>query len=434
MGLYSDDCRFWNVNMLRPGLLNTKARYGSVAQLFHWTTALLILILMPMGVIMHGLPNGTSAEIADKVWLYSLHKTLGLTVLIIATVRIIWALLSPHPRPLHPERKMETFAASTIHWILYGSILLVPVIGYVHHAASTGFAPVWGPFPNELSFIPKSEALSKLSGYLHFLLAWLMAGSVGLHIAGALKHSVIDRDATLSRMIPFMRPHVQDILDPAPALIRKAAPALAVAVFACVFLIPSISELLIGKAETASDPAPQQQVEVSSSTSTAGDVPKWIVDLANSALSITIIQLGAPVAGKFESWQAEILFDPESLDKSSVDVRIDTKSLALGGVTDQAKSVDFLDVETHPQARFAATEFTTTENGYLATGELTLHGKTITVSLPFDLKIDGDNAAMSGSISLNRMDFDVGAKGFADEQSVAFNVQVDVVIAAQRAK
>ncbi|MEM8651509.1 MAG: cytochrome b/b6 domain-containing protein, partial [Pseudomonadota bacterium] len=177
--------------MSQSAIMNTQQRYGLVAQLFHWVTAFLILILLPLGLYMYQLPISTSEEIADKVWLYSLHKTLGMTALIVAMLRVVWAVLGPSPAPLHPERKLETFAAATVHWMLYISILLVPVVGYVHHAASVGFAPIWGPFPQEMPFIPKSVELSKYTGLMHFILAAMMGVSIVLHVAGAMKHAVI---------------------------------------------------------------------------------------------------------------------------------------------------------------------------------------------------------------------------------------------------
>ena len=416
--------------MPESSIYNTKARYGSVAQILHWITAGLILFLLPLGIFMHELPYSTSEEIAYKAWFYSLHKTLGMTVLTVAIIRIIWALVSTKPAPMYPERKLETFAAETIHWILYVSILLVPLTGYIHHAASSGFAMIWGPFPDSVAFIPKSEDLSKFSGVMHWILAMMMAGSIALHIAGALKHVVIDRDGTLARMIPFLR------YMPDQVLTKHGSHALPIMVAILAF----VGAFGLGTILYSSGEQDESASQIATTESSIADPVQpteelggnyWIVDHENSTLEITVTQLNSPVAGKFAKWEASIQFNPADLGKANVSVTIDMNSLTLGGVTKDAKGGDFLDVTNHPTAVFTATDFSKTETGYLAKGELELHGVKTPVELPFTLEIVGSEARMSGSTTLNRLDFGIGAKGFADEKSVNFAVEVSVNIKAE---
>ncbi|MBT8474330.1 MAG: cytochrome b/b6 domain-containing protein, partial [Alphaproteobacteria bacterium] len=134
---------------------NTATRYGGVAKTFHWLTALLILTALPLGVIANGAPFETDAEIARKIWLFSLHKTVGVTAFFVALARIAWALTQPKPAALHPDRRFETRLAETVHWLLYASLVLVPLSGWLHHAAATGFAPIWWPFGQTLPFVPQ---------------------------------------------------------------------------------------------------------------------------------------------------------------------------------------------------------------------------------------------------------------------------------------
>ncbi len=102
-------------------LRNTRDRYGSVAKSFHWLTALLILSLWPLGLIAHEWPYGTADELAVKAVLFSVHKTLGVAVFFVALARILWALSQPKPGLLHPGRKLESFAAETVHWAFHRS-------------------------------------------------------------------------------------------------------------------------------------------------------------------------------------------------------------------------------------------------------------------------------------------------------------------------
>ncbi|MEM9844950.1 MAG: cytochrome b/b6 domain-containing protein, partial [Pseudomonadota bacterium] len=146
---------------------NTQTRYGAVTKTFHWLTALLILSAIPLGFvandIAHAIKNPdiatSDADITRAALLFSLHKTIGVASFFVALGRIAWAMSQPKPGLLNGDKKLESYAAETVHWLLYGSLLLAPLSGWVHHAATTGFAPIWWPFGQSLPFIPKNEAL-----------------------------------------------------------------------------------------------------------------------------------------------------------------------------------------------------------------------------------------------------------------------------------
>ena len=408
-------------------LTNTRARYGSLAQILHWTTAFLILILLPLGIIMTWLPAGTADQVALKIWLYSLHKTLGVTVFAVAIIRVIWALVSTRPVPLHPERKLETFAAETVHWMLYGAIILAPLTGLLHHAASTGFAPIWWPFGQDLPFIPKSERLAIATGYAHWGIAITLVGSLLLHISGALKHQFIDRDLTLARMLPFGIMNSSQVLPARNEHKNSYLPSFVAALVLFGFTAGATTygdrvsqpKTIIAQAEQPSD----------ASDFTAN----WAVDDDQSTLGVTISQLGSPVEGAFADWNADIFFDTNNLSASKVNVTINTASLAIGTVSKDAIGPDFLNSEAYDTAVFEANNFElVSANNYIANGTLTIRGASAPLALPFMLTIDGDAATMSGQVSLNRMDFGVGAEKYGSEDSVGFDVNVTIAIQAKR--
>ncbi|MEP5155329.1 cytochrome b, partial [Planktotalea sp.] len=181
---------------------NTDRSYGSVTKTFHWLTALLIITAIPLGIISNKLPFETGEEVALKALMFSLHKTVGITAFFVALARIAWAITQTKPAGLHPERRAETFLAELVHWLLYGSLVVVPLSGWIHHASTTGFAPIWWPFGQNLFFVPKSESLAAVTAGLHVVFERVLIVSLLLHIAGALKHHVIDKDDTLRRMLP----------------------------------------------------------------------------------------------------------------------------------------------------------------------------------------------------------------------------------------
>ncbi|WP_417271022.1 cytochrome b/b6 domain-containing protein [Celeribacter sp.] len=398
-------------------LTNTATRYGSLARFFHWSIALLILTAIALGLIGDNTPRNADT-VARLQTIYSAHKTIGITVLLLAVLRIGWAVTQPRPVPLHPERRAETLAAEVVHWALYGAILIMPLSGWVMHAAESGFAPIWWPFGQGLPFVPKSEAVAHTAGAVHGLSAWVIILSIAAHIAGALKHQIIDKDATLARMS-----HGRDAGD-AAATHGRAAPLLAVGLWIIVLGVALFA--------APSTPAPEAQGEKAELTGEAASVvpadgPTW--EVQNGDLTFSVVQIGTPVEGHFDTWSAAITYD-DTTGIGAVTVNIDTTTLTLGSVTDNAKSEEFFNVAAYSTATFTA-DITRTGEAHHAAGNLTLAGAIVPVTLPFELLVEGDVATMTGSVELDRRDFGMGA-GYTDESTVGFGVTVTVNLTATR--
>lgn len=396
---------------------NTTSHYGAVSKTFHWLTALGILVVIPLGIIANDLPYDTADQLADKAWLFSLHKTVGVTLFLVALARILWALSQPKPTPLHPDRKVETVLAETVHWLLYGSLVLVPLSGWVHHAATEGFAPIWWPFGQNLPLVPESLPVAEAAAGLHVVFERVLVVSLVLHIAGAIKHAVVDKDQTLARMLPRRR-----IAQTVTTQTRNGlVPAvLAVVIWAGALGVGSMLGVYSkGSAIAAEGPA-LQQVE-----------SEWAV--TEGTLGITVRQMGADVSGSFADWTADIDFDDTVTDgqAGTVDVEIAIASLTLGSVTQQAMGPDYFASQDFPTARFTA-DILKTEEGYRADGTLTLRRVEHRVRLPFALTLDGTTAQMQGSTSLDRRVYEIGA-GMTDESQLGFEVIVSVDLIAERA-
>lgn len=394
-------------------LTNSPHRYGSITKSFHWATALLILTLIPLGIFANDLPYETSEELARKALFFSLHKTLGVTVFFVALARITWALSQPKPAPLHPDRKLESLAADVVHWLLYGSLLLVPLSGWVHHAATTGFAPIWWPFGQNLPFVPKSEDLASAAAGLHIVFERVLVVSLLLHFAGALKHHVIDKDATLKRMLPG---HTE-AGEPGARQHGLAPLAGAFGIWAAALFIGSTLDLYAPKENTVAAAALQAVQS------------DWVVE--DGTLSISVQQMGSQVTGSFADWTAAIRFDEtvENGPAGSVDATVSIGSLSLGSVTNQAMGADFFNAENFPTARFEA-EILRAPEGYRADGTLTIKDQTMPVSLPFTLDIVDGLARMQGSTAVDRRDYSIGDSQ-KDEASVGFGVAIDVSLTAR---
>jgi cytochrome b561/polyisoprenoid-binding protein YceI len=353
------------------------------------------------------IPVGTSAEVARKAYLTSLHKTLGLAIFAVALLRILWAFFQTKPAALHPERRLETFLADTVHWALYLSLVLVPLSGWLTHAAAEGFAPILWPFGQNLPFVPKSPELAETFGAMHWLFGKVLIGALLLHLAGVIKHVVWDRDATLPRMwvgkvnLPMLtiRPH-------------SRAPA-----FAAILIWAGIVALGLRLADGAG-----------ASATLAPAQGGWAV--SEGTIRIGLRQMGAEAEASFETWNADIEFSPET-GLGRVSVLIDTGSFKIGPVTRQALGPDFLGAEAYPQAVFAA-QIRSEGEGYVAQGTLTLRGISRPLALPFALDLEGETARMSGQVTLDRRDFGIGL-GITDEGQIGYAVEVRADLVATRA-
>ncbi|MFY0311432.1 cytochrome b/b6 domain-containing protein [Leisingera sp. D0M16] len=407
---------------------NTFQSYGSVAKTFHWLTALLIFSAFPLGYFANELAHeiqspgfdGSQAVIERATLLFSLHKTLGVAVFFTALLRILWALSQPKPGLLHPDRKAEALAAEMVHWLLYGSLVAVPLAGWVHHAATTGFAPIWWPFGQTLPFVPQSEAVAELAAGLHWVLVWTLAAALGMHIAGALKHHVIDRDATLRRMLPG-----RSSLPQPPAQHHSLLPLLAALLVWAGALGGGAAIGVFGGKHLSGTATPVVATEPG-----GGGAGSWAVQ--SGTMGISVVQMGSAVTGSFGEWNAVINFEEPSAPgpAGDVEVTIAIPSLELGSVTGQAMGADYFDSANFPTALFQA-EIEKLEEGYQAEGTLTIKDQTVPVTLPFDLDLEGDTARMTGALTLNRLDFGIG-KSLPDESSLGFAVDVTVSLEAQR--
>ncbi|HLP97841.1 MAG TPA: cytochrome b [Sideroxyarcus sp.] len=174
-------------------------RYTRTALSLHWLIALLIFAALPLGIYMHDLPLSP-----DKLRLFSYHKWIGVTVFILAVVRVFWRIT--HRPPAMPDSmpNWEKFAAHATHYALYVLIFIIPLSGWLMSSAK-GFQTVWFgvlPLPD---LVDKDKALGDMLREVHEMLNFLLLGLVAGHTGAALKHHFIEHDDILARMLPFLR-------------------------------------------------------------------------------------------------------------------------------------------------------------------------------------------------------------------------------------
>jgi cytochrome b561 len=179
---------------------SSPARYGVVAQGLHWTIAVLIVVQFTLAWMADDLPLG-----AHKLALLARHKSFGMTVLMLAVLRLLWRLCNRPPElPAH-MRPTEKILAKGTHVLLYGFLFAQPLTGWMMSSAKNYSVSWFGRFTWP-DLIGKNEQWFELLKSTHHLLSWLLLATVILHIAAALKHHFWDKDDVLTRMLPLNKP------------------------------------------------------------------------------------------------------------------------------------------------------------------------------------------------------------------------------------
>ncbi len=182
------------------------ARYTRLAMVFHWLVALGIAANFLIVWTVDSLPKSAERPLID------LHKSIGLTVLGLAIMRVLWRYANPPPPMPADYKRWERLLAHAAHYSLYALIFLMPLTGWIHDSAWKGAAgnplKLYGVIPwFRLGFITDQDPATKEKihdtfAQIHGALGWVLLALIALHVAGALKHQFVDRKAELQRMLP----------------------------------------------------------------------------------------------------------------------------------------------------------------------------------------------------------------------------------------
>jgi cytochrome b561 len=171
-------------------------RWGPVSQLLHWTIVVLIVWMAYLGLTMTDLPNGPA-----KIGVYNLHKSIGLTILALVSLRVLWRAWAGAPLALQTIPRWQHRIAELTHIGLYVLLFAIPLSGWLVNSAS-GFPLRWfGLFPVP-SIAARDHDLHDFAEDLHEWLFWALVVVALAHAAAAIYHHLFQRDATLARMLP----------------------------------------------------------------------------------------------------------------------------------------------------------------------------------------------------------------------------------------
>jgi cytochrome b561 len=174
-------------------------RYSPLAQIFHWVIAGLIVVQFTLARLAEPLPLGV-----HKLALLARHKSVGMTILMLAVLRLLWRLWHPAP-PLPPDMtRFERLAARSTHVAFYVLLFAMPLSGWTMSSAKN-FSVSWFGLFTWPNLIGKNEAAFDILRTTHDTLSDVLFAVAVLHIVAALKHHFWDKDDVLVRMLPFTK-------------------------------------------------------------------------------------------------------------------------------------------------------------------------------------------------------------------------------------
>jgi cytochrome b561 len=362
---------------------NSLERWGSVAKFFHWTIVLLVICQFALALLADDLPVGV-----EKLKLLARHKSIGITILALATLRLLWRAANRTPALPPTMAAWEKFSAKAAHALLYALLFIVPLAGWTMSSAKN-FPVSWFGLVQLPDFVAPNESTYEIAHEIHETLAMTLGIVAVLHLLAALKHHFVNRDAVLKRMWPFARLPV--------ALITVAIAAGA----------------MPGQSLAAQPPG--------ATLRGSG---------ADSTLAFNFTQAGAGTNGSFKAFTTTLVTGEDGAP-ASLEVTIDVKSIDTGDKERDGllRDKDLFDVKRFAEAKFAATRFTREASGrYQAIGKLTIRDVTRDVTLPFALtEIPGGDASgwlLAGETVINRLDYGVGQGEWRDTGMVGNAVTV----------
>lgn len=417
--------------------------WNSLSKWLHWLVAMLILAAVTLGFLADNVEMSPG-----KLELFVWHKSVGISVLALMLLRLLWKCCSTAPDDLKALSSFNQRASRAGHWLLYVLAIALPLSGWLLTSAANFPFKWFGLFEVPMIW-PQDKLVQNRADIAHAALFWILLVLVVGHVGMVLKHQ---RAAVpvLSRMVPAKPGAVATI-----CLVLSSALALVVLAWSSAYQddaeslpivespVPDSSTPALS-ASTSQDPAvapllePALKKSAPEALSVGSSEPHqslWEMQASDSSLEFVGTYAGVEFRGGFSEFAPLITFDPEHLEASSFDVLIDTRSIFTGSpdMDDSVHEPAWFHFEAFPEARYQASLFERTETGYIARGSLRLKGIEKPVDLIFDWQSQAENqASLKGEAWINRLDFEIGSGYWAEDETIGFDVRVDVNLLLNR--
>ena len=170
--------------------------YHPISKGFHWVIVIMLAIQFAVGWIMPGIRRNMMPS-----GLVSFHVAFGITILGVVILRLLWRIIHRAPEPEPGMPWWQKLSAKAVHYLLYASVIALPVTGWWLASAHGWAVTVFG-FVTLPPLGPANAAMEQLADFAHVATVTVAAILIGLHILAALYHYFILKDKTLQRMLP----------------------------------------------------------------------------------------------------------------------------------------------------------------------------------------------------------------------------------------
>ena len=390
-------------------------QYSRVAIFLHWTIAAAIGLQLAIGWSLEDLG-------ARGFALFQLHKSIGVTILLLTLVRVATRLIMA--RPAAVEGGWQGGLAKAVHLGLYAFMVAAPLTGWALVSTARVKVPtlIFGTVP--LPHLPLPQGAHELFEEVHGAIAFIGVLLILLHVAGAIRHHLLLRDGLIWRMVPGRSTAVMALLLlllPAALVLGKVIAWSTGVPAAATAAEDNSPQDVLDRAASAERPAQAQaqaQVDNAAPAKEAEDVahaplappPSWTV-APGGKLGFSVGNGGDRISGGFSRWTATIVMDPDRPETADIRVEIDLASASVGDPTQDGMLAgdEFFGVASQPTAVFRATGARRTgDSRYAADGTLTLKGISAPQTIRFTLGGTDLKRRVSGSATIARAKFDVG--------------------------
>lgn len=169
--------------------------FGRISIINHWTMAILFISVLSLGFLLDFVGAGRALR---GPWMEA-HKAGGVILLIFGIWRISWRLIQGFPKDVVHMPTWQHLSAKLVHWMLIFAIIAMPVSGILLSLYGERGINVFGLFA--IPAQPENEMINRIASAIHESLAYVIAATIVMHVGAVLKHHVIDRDETLTRML-----------------------------------------------------------------------------------------------------------------------------------------------------------------------------------------------------------------------------------------
>jgi cytochrome b561 len=170
-------------------------QFHAVSRILHWLMAAMVLTMLSIGLAM-------VASLADYHVLVSIHRPLGIAILVLVVIRFANRLLNPPPALPPTMSRLERLAATASEYTMYGLMFALPLVGWGMLSAARYPIVLYGSL-HLPPILPHDPTLYALLRKAHTILAYSLILLFLAHLGAVLYHALILRDGILKRMAPW---------------------------------------------------------------------------------------------------------------------------------------------------------------------------------------------------------------------------------------